>query len=170
MYNYEQANPFWRLVRKSGEWRPMSWLYARTLHHLDRAVYRATRGRATCVSWITGLPIVLLTTTGARSGRRRTLPLVAVLSEERLIVIASNYGQPHNPAWYHNLKANPSVTATLDGVTRVMTARELDGEQRDYWFERGIESYPGWATYRKRTAPHRRIPVMELTPTAESSR
>ena len=169
MYQYELANPFRRLVRKSGEWPPMSWLYARTLHHLDRGVYRATRGRGTFVSWVTGLPIVLLTTTGARSGRRRTLPLVAVPNDERLIVIASNYGQPRNPAWYHNLKANPSATATLDGETRVVTARELEGAERDLWYERGVESYPGWVAYRKRTAPHRRIPVIELTPTAESS-
>jgi deazaflavin-dependent oxidoreductase (nitroreductase family) len=94
---------------------------------------------------------------------------VAVPNKERLIVIASNYGQPRNPAWYHNLKVNPSATATLDGVTRVMTARELEGEQRDYWYKRGVDSYPGWVAYRKRTAPHRRIPVIELTPTAESS-
>jgi hypothetical protein len=66
----------------------MSWLYARTLHHLDRWVYRATRGRTTFVSWVTGLPVVLLTTTGAKSGRRHTLPLVAIPTEDRLIVIA----------------------------------------------------------------------------------
>jgi len=142
----------------------MSWLYARTLHHLDRWVYRATRGRTTFVSWVTGLPVVLLTTTGAKSGRRHTLPLVAIPNEDRLVVIASNYGQRRNPAWYHNLKANPSATATLDGVARVMTARELEGEQRDHWYERGIECYPGWVAYRKRTAPYRRIPVIELTP------
>jgi hypothetical protein len=58
MYQHELANPFRRLARRSGEWPPMSWLYARTLHHLDRAVYRATRGRATFVSWITGLPMI----------------------------------------------------------------------------------------------------------------
>ena len=164
MYQYDSANPLRRLVRRSGAWPPMSWLYARTLHHLDRWVYRGTRERTTFVSLVTGLPVVLLTTTGARSGRRHTLPLVAIPNEDRLIVIASNYGQRRNPAWYHNLKANPSATATLDGVARVMTARELEGEQRDHWYERGIECYPGWVAYRKRTAPYRRIPVIELTP------
>ena len=124
MYQYDSANPLRRLVRRSGAWPPMSWLYARTLHHLDRWVYRGTRERTTFVSLVTGLPVVLLTTTGAKSGRRHTLPLVAIPNEDRLIVIASNYGQRRNPAWYHNLKANPSATATLDGVARVMTARE----------------------------------------------
>jgi deazaflavin-dependent oxidoreductase (nitroreductase family) len=164
MYAFEQANPFRRIARVTAAWRPISWFYARTLHHIDRPVYRLTRGRATFASWVAGLPIVMLTTTGAKSGRRHTLPLVAIPNEDRLIVIASNYGQRRNPAWYHNLKANPSATATLDGVSRVMTARELEGEQRDHWYERGIECYPGWVAYRKRTAPYRRIPVIELTP------
>jgi deazaflavin-dependent oxidoreductase (nitroreductase family) len=151
-------------MRRSGEWPGIWWVYARTLHHLDAVVYRLTRGRATFVAWVTGMPIVLLTTTGRKSGRPRTLPLVAVAEGDKLIVIASNYGQPRHPAWYHNLKANPRVTATLDDVTREMTARELEGEERERWYERGIEIYPGWISYRRRTAEHRRIPVIELAP------
>jgi deazaflavin-dependent oxidoreductase (nitroreductase family) len=151
-------------MRRSGEWPGMWWVYARTLHHLDAVVYRLTRGRATFVSWVTGMPIVLLTTTGRKSGRPRTLPLVAVAEGDKLIVIASNYGQPRHPAWYHNLKANPRVTATLDDVTREMMARELEGEERERWYERGIEIYPGWISYRRRNAEHRRIPVIELAP------
>jgi len=97
MYQYDSANPLRRVMRRSGEWPPMSWLYARTLHHVDRWVYRATRGRATFVSWVTGMPVVLLTTTGAKSGRRHTLPLVAIPNEDRLVVIASNYGSVATP-------------------------------------------------------------------------
>jgi deazaflavin-dependent oxidoreductase (nitroreductase family) len=164
MYSYREANPFWRVMRRSGAWPGVWWVYAHTLHHLDRLVYRLTRGRATFVSWVTGMPIVLLTTTGRKSGVRRTLPLVAVAEGDSLIVIASNYGQQRHPAWYHNLKANPRVTATLNGVTTEMIARELEGEERDRWYERGIEIYPGWVSYRRRTAQHRRIPVIELTP------
>ena len=164
MYRYEEADLIRRVMRKSGEWPPMSRLYARVLHHLDRAVFRATRGRATFTSWVTGMPIVLLTTTGARSGQRRTLPLVAVPSEDRVIVIASNYGQRHNPAWYHNLKAHPQATMALHGSTREVTARELEGEERERWYALGVECYPGWIAYRERTAPYREIPVVELTP------
>lgn len=167
MYGYQQANPLRRLMRQSGAWPGIRQFYAHTLHHLDRLTYRLTRGRATFVSWITGMPIVFLTTTGRRSGMPRTLPLVAVPDGELLIVIASNYGQEQHPAWYHNLKADPRVTATLDGVAREMAARELEGEERDRWYERGIEIYPGWISYRRRTAAHRLIPVIELTPTGE---
>jgi deazaflavin-dependent oxidoreductase (nitroreductase family) len=163
MYEHREANPFRRIVRATASWRPMSWFYARTLHHMDRLVYRLTRGRATFASWVAGLPIVMLTTTGCKSGRRHTLPLVALPEGERLVVIASNYGQSRNPGWYHNLRADPRATVCFGGVTRDMLARELEGEERERHYARGIEIYPGWTTYRKRAA-NRRIPVMELTP------
>jgi deazaflavin-dependent oxidoreductase (nitroreductase family) len=154
-------------MRRSGAWPGVRQFYVHTLHHLDRITFRLTRGRATFVSWITGMPIVFLTTTGRRSGLPCTVPLVAIPDGDLLVVIASNYGQRHHPGWYHNLKANPRVTATLDGVAREMTARELEGEERDRWYERGIDIYPGWISYRRRTAAHRLIPVIELRPTSE---
>jgi deazaflavin-dependent oxidoreductase (nitroreductase family) len=163
MYGHRDANLFRRIVRVTAAWRPLSLFYARTLHHIDRLVYRLTSGRATFASWTAGLPIVMLTTTGAKSGRRSTLPLVALPEGDRLVVIASNYGQQRNPAWYHNLRANPRATVCFEGVTREMVARELEGEERERHYERGIEIYPGWTQYRKRAA-HRRIPVLELTP------
>jgi deazaflavin-dependent oxidoreductase (nitroreductase family) len=151
------------MMRLSGTVPPISWLYARTLHHLDRVVYKLTRGRATFASLVTGLPIVMLTTTGAKTGRRHTLPLVALPDGDRLVIIASNYGQQRNPAWYYNLRADPHVTVTFGGAPRQMAARELEGEERERQYARGIEIYPGWTQYRKRAA-HRRIPVIELTP------
>ncbi|MGH2762008.1 MAG: nitroreductase family deazaflavin-dependent oxidoreductase [Thermoleophilaceae bacterium] len=163
MYEHRKANRFRRIARVTAAWRPMSWLYARTLHHIDRVVYRLTRGRATFASWVAGLPIVMLTTTGAKSGRRHTLPLVALPEGDRLVIIASNYGQDRNPAWYHNLRAYPRATIVFEGVAREVTARELEGEERERHYTRGIETYPGWTRYRKR-ASHRQIPVMELTP------
>jgi deazaflavin-dependent oxidoreductase (nitroreductase family) len=162
-YGHNEANLLRRIIRRSAGWQPLSWLYARTLHLIDRAVFRITRGRVTFTSWLADLPVAWLTTTGAKSGVRRTCPVVAIPGEDgKLVVIASNYGQRNNPSWYHNLRANPRATVLLDGVRRDMTARELDGEERARWYERGIEIYPGWVQYRKRAA-HRRIPVVELT-------
>jgi deazaflavin-dependent oxidoreductase (nitroreductase family) len=163
MHGFRQANLFHRLMRLSGAVPPISWLYARTLHHADRLVYRLTRGRATFVSLVTGLPIVMLTTTGAKTGQARTLPLVALPDGERLVIIASNYGQHRNPSWYYNLRANPRARIIFEGATREVVARELEGEEREREYQRGIEIYPGWTQYRER-ASHRRIPVIELTP------
>jgi deazaflavin-dependent oxidoreductase (nitroreductase family) len=165
MYRYEQTNWLRRVMRLSGAVRPISWFYARALHHIDAGVYRISRGRATFTSWVSGLPIVMLTTTGARSGRERTLPVLAVPAEGRLVVIASNYGQERNPAWYHNLRAHPRATITFEGERREVVAHELNGEERERWYARGIEIYPAWTGYRKRAA-HRQIPVIELRPAA----
>ena len=119
MYRYEQTNWARRLMRMSGTVRPISWFYARALHHIDHVIYRLTRGRATFTSWVAGLPVLMLTTTGARSGRRRTLPVLGVPHDGGLVVIASNYGQDHNPAWYYNLRAQPEASDQLRGRARV---------------------------------------------------
>jgi deazaflavin-dependent oxidoreductase (nitroreductase family) len=161
MYEHRRANRFRRVVRVTAAWKPMSLIYARTLHHIDRLVFRLSRGRATFVSWVAGLPIVMLTTTGAKSGLRHTCPLVGLPEGDRLVVIASNYGQEMNPSWYYNLRANPRATIAFEGATREVVARELEGEERERHYERGIEIYPGWTAYRQRAA-HRRIPVLEL--------
>jgi deazaflavin-dependent oxidoreductase (nitroreductase family) len=161
MYRHDEANVLKRAIRSSAGWKPLSLFYARTLQTVDRAVFRMTRGRATFTSWLAGLPVAWLTTTGARSGLERTCPVVAIPAEgDSLVVIASNYGQTHNPSWYHNLRAHPRATLDFDGRRREVVARELDGEERERWYERGIEIYPGWVQYRER-AP-RKIPVIEL--------
>ena len=115
IYEHRLANPIQRVARVTAPWPPVAWFYIRALHHLDRGVYRLTRERATFTSWVAGLPIVMLTTTGAKSGRRCTLPLVALPEGERLVVIASNYGQSRNPAWYHNLLGQPAGDGLLRG-------------------------------------------------------
>ena len=134
------------------------------IRHLDRIVYRATKGRSTFTSWLTGLPIVQLTTTGAKSGVQRTLPLVAIPHDDGWVVIASNFGQQRHPSWYYNLRAHPQVSVSFEGQAREMVARELWGEERDRWYERGIQIFPGWNSYRERTAAYRRIPVIQLAP------
>jgi deazaflavin-dependent oxidoreductase (nitroreductase family) len=162
MYRHADANLLRRALRRSAGWKPLSLFYARTLHLFDRAVFRLTRGRATFSSWLADLPVAWLTTTGAKSGVERTSPVLAIpCGDGRLVVIASNYGQRNNPSWYHNLRANPRTRILFNGDEHEMVARELEGDERALWYERGIEIYPGWVQYRKR-AP-RRIPVIELS-------
>jgi hypothetical protein len=85
----------------------VAWLFARVMHHLDGPVLRRSRGRRSVTSAITGLPIVELTAVGARSKKPRTLPIIGMPDGDRLVLVASNYGQKRNPGWYHNLKAHP---------------------------------------------------------------
>ena len=138
-------------------------LLARTMHHLDRFVLRLSNGRSTAATLLTGMQILNLTTTGAKSGQPRTVPLVAIPYEaNQLVVIASNWGQAKHPAWYHNIVAHPQVTVTRDGRSQAYLARETEGEERAACWQAALATYPGYAAYERRTS--RRIPVILLTP------
>ena len=125
---YAEANPFYRFMRNFAATRPVSWFFARTLNHIDRPVFHLTKGRHTFASLVSGLPIVMLTTTGARSGKRRTLPLLGFPDGEKMVVIASNYGQLHHPSWYHNLLAHPEAEIEVEGTAWRVMAREAQAK------------------------------------------
>ena len=163
MESYRQAGPFRRLVRRTAATRPMARIYGVIQEPLDRLVYRLTRGGTTASSWLAGVQITMLTTTGAKSGRARTLPVLCLPDGEDMILIASNFGRPHNPAWYHNLRANPQATIVVDGISREVLARELGGSDRERGYRRGEEIYPGFTHYH-RWAANRQIPVLRLEP------
>jgi deazaflavin-dependent oxidoreductase (nitroreductase family) len=139
----------------------VSWFYTRALHRIDRATWRLTGGRALFSALISGLPVLQLTTRGARSGLLRTLPLLGIPDTDAVVVIGSNYGQHRNPGWVFNLRAHPAARMRFEGREREVVARELTGAERDDAYERGIAVYPGWIAYRRRAAP-RVIPVFRL--------
>jgi len=143
--------------------RPGSWLMSRTITPLDTAVYRASRGRYTASSAIAGLPVVMLTTTGARSGKRRTNPLVGVPAGDDLAVIGSNFGQAKHPGWVHNLIADPNATVTYRDTTVAVTARAADETEFEYAFATGAAITHSFAEYRERVTG-RDIRVFVLTP------
>jgi deazaflavin-dependent oxidoreductase (nitroreductase family) len=158
---YRDANPIQRFIRWSAATAPVSWLYVRVLHHIDRPIYRLTRGRHTFVNWVSGLPVVMLTTTGAKTGQQRVWPVLGVPDGDNLVVMASNWGQRQHPAWYYNLRTHPTATATVGGVSRCVRAHEASGDERERLWRRGLEVYPGYAAYARRAA-NRRIPVVVL--------
>jgi deazaflavin-dependent oxidoreductase (nitroreductase family) len=162
--NFEdQAGPLRRLLQKLAAFLPMSLVPAWALPRIDRGFYRLSRGRTTFSAWVSGLPVVMLTSTGARTGRPRTVPVLGLPDGDRLVVIASNYGQPDNPGWYHNLRAHPRAVVTWQGSSVQMQARELTGAERQLHVTRGLNTYPWWAKYHQRAAP-REIPVIMLEP------
>jgi deazaflavin-dependent oxidoreductase (nitroreductase family) len=136
---------------------------ARISYHLPGPVYRPTNGRYTAGSLLAGLPILMLTTTGAKSGKRRMVPVVGLPTADGLAVIASNYGQEHHPAWYHNLRKDPHAEVGMDERTWRVRAVEVEGERRERIWQEALKIYPGYATYEKR-ADHRRIHVFVLEP------
>lgn len=108
----------------------------------------------------TGLPVVLLTSRGARSGKLRKTPLMRVEHEGRYAVVASLGGAPRHPVWYHNLKAHPQVELRDGPVLQDMTAREVTGAEKTDWWERAVAAFPPYAEYQEKT--DREIPVFVL--------
>jgi deazaflavin-dependent oxidoreductase (nitroreductase family) len=160
---YDQANPFQRALRRLVASGPGAWVFARLLDHLDRPVYGLTRGKHTFASLTSGLPVVMLTTTGARSGKPRTVPLLGLPTPEGMAVIASNFGQRRHPSWLHNLRADPSGELSIDGRTQRVRAVEAVGEERARIWAQGLRVYPGWGQYEER-ASNRTIHVFVLRP------
>ena len=152
-----------RAVRRVASTAPGAWLLARSAHHLDRWALKLTGGRASLTSVLAGLPIVWLTTTGAKTGQPRRSPLVGLVDGAKVVVIASNFGQQHYPAWYHNLRAHPQAQVTLNKQTRTYTAREATGAEREGYWQQAVAVYAGYAAYARRVGK-RHIPVMVLTP------
>ncbi|HEV2460293.1 MAG TPA: nitroreductase family deazaflavin-dependent oxidoreductase [Ktedonobacterales bacterium] len=104
--------------------------------------------------------LLLLTTTGAKSGQPRTTPLAYSTDGDRLVVLGSKGGAPSNPDWYHNLLANPVVTVEVDSERFQARAHVAEGEERERLFAHHAELMPGFAEYQERTT--RQIPVIVL--------
>jgi F420H(2)-dependent quinone reductase len=114
----------------------------------------------------TGLPVVIITNRGARSGKLRKTPVMRVEHDGRYAAVASQGGAPTHPYWYHNLRANPQVELQDGPRKQGMTAREVSGDERARWWERAVAAYPPYAEYQQKTT--RQIPVFVLEP-AEGS-
>jgi deazaflavin-dependent oxidoreductase (nitroreductase family) len=123
------------------------------------AEYRATGGRLG--GRLAGVPVLLLGTTGARTGEPRTTPLNYTRDGDRYVVAASKRGAPTNPAWYHNLAARPTATVEVGPERFDVTWEVVEGEERDRLYARLAADVPVFAEYERRTT--RRIPVVRLT-------
>jgi deazaflavin-dependent oxidoreductase (nitroreductase family) len=120
--------------------------------------YRANGGKVG--GQFANIPLLLLTTTGARTGRSRTTPLAYSRDAERIVVIASMAGAPNNPDWYHNLVAHAEATVELGSERFSVKAAVTTGEERERLFNRQAAQLPVFAEYQKKTT--RRIPVIVL--------
>ena len=122
------------------------------------AEFRANGGKVT--GRFEGRPLLLLTSTGAKSGQPRTMPLVYTTDGDDLVIIASKGGSDANPDWYHNLVANPEATIELPGETFQVRARQTEGEERRRLYDAQATLMPAFADYEKKTT--REIPLFVL--------
>ena len=167
MNNHHQNNSlrsrFYGLSRKFGSLRPMSWIGARSMHRIDRLVYKLTGSRHTAVNLLFGVPVINVTTIGAKSNQPRSVPLIGIPDGENYILIASNWGQKRHPGWFHNMRKTPLVKVSLNGSEGDFVAREVTGEERAGYWDKAAAVYGGYNAYEKRVEG-RQIPVILLTP------
>ena len=117
----------------------------------------------TSAAQVQGRPVVVVTVIGAKSGRPRRVPLMRVEHEGSYLAVASKGGAPEHPQWVASIRKHPDQVSVLDGTTEVpVTSRELSGEERAAWWERGVDAFPPYADYQAKT--ERLIPVFLLEP------
>jgi deazaflavin-dependent oxidoreductase (nitroreductase family) len=143
-----------------GEYEPSSAAWVRD----QVAQYESSGGREGTT--LRGLPVIILTTKGAKSDKIRKTPLMRVEHDGKYAVVASLGGAPKNPVWYYNVVANPLVELQDGPVRQDLTAREVTGEEKRQWWERAVSAYPDYADYQRKT--DRQIPVFVLEPLSEN--
>ena len=157
-----KPNLFQKFIHRFLMMRWVSAFLAVNLHRMDVVMLKLSHGRHT-VTEIVGLPIIQITTIGAKSGEPRTMPLVSLFDGEKIALIGSNFGRQHNPGWYYNLKANPQCTVQVNGREQKFIARQTEGEERERYWQMAVSYYKGYDLYKVRAA-HRQIPVIILEP------
>jgi F420H(2)-dependent quinone reductase len=141
-----------------GEYEPSAAQWVRD----QVAEYEASGGQRANTLRDTGLPVVIVTTRGNRSGKIRKMALMRVEHDGQYALVASMGGAPKNPVWYYNLKADPNAVMLQDGPAPFeVEVRELDGDERTQWWDRAVAAYPPYAEYQQKTS--RKIPVLLAT-------
>ena len=142
----------------SGEYEPSPYEFVRK----QVEEYESSGGTRGNVQNPTGLPVIIVTNRGRKSGKLHKFPLMRVEHDGEYALVASKGGAPEHPSWYANLLAHPDEVMIQDGPEPFdVTVRELDGEERQLWWERAVEAFPGYADYETKT--ERRIPVLLAT-------
>lgn len=136
-------------VSQEAELSPTDWVREQT----ERIIAQGTTDGVEVLE----RPIVLYTTTGAQSGKKRYVPLMRVEENGRYAMVASKGGDPKHPSWYFNVVANPTVTVQDGDKSLTGTARQIEGAEREHWWEIAVEAYPPYAEYQTKTT--RQIPV-----------
>jgi F420H(2)-dependent quinone reductase len=139
--------------------RRMFYLYVRLI---DMPISRLTKGALIPSAYWDIMPIIYLTTTGAKSGILRSIPVLCIPDDENLILVGSNWGNRQNPSWAYNLRAHAETQVRKGKRTKCFTARELRGDERAFYWQKAIRFYPPYISYEQRSG--RSLPIFLLEP------
>jgi deazaflavin-dependent oxidoreductase (nitroreductase family) len=140
------------------DYEPNQWGWVR--EQVD--LYERSGGTEATTFLDTGLPVVIVTMRGHRSGKTRKVPVMRVADGGRYAIVASKGGDPAHPSWYYNLRADPAVRLQDGPAVMAMTVREVEGDERAEWWARAVAAYPPYAEYQAATSRH--IPVFVAEP------
>jgi deazaflavin-dependent oxidoreductase (nitroreductase family) len=149
-YAYRTPNAFQRAMQAFGSTSAGAWFFSKTLRHLDRAMHAVTKGRRSTPEVLAGLPVVLVTTTGRKSGEPRTSPLIAPPIDDTIALVGTNFGQANTPAWVFNLEADPRATVEHHNVALEVSARPATDDERDRIWAAAGSLYGGYVKYQER--------------------
>jgi len=158
-----RPNAVQRTMQRLASLRPVAFVFRHTFHHIDRAAVGLLRGR-TVSGIVAGVPNIMLTSTGAHTGRHRTVPLVGIDVAGGVAIVGTRFGSPHHPGWYHNLLADPrAVMVRRDEAVDVVARPVVPGAEYDAIMSAADRVYSGFPAYRRRISA-RTIPVFVLQP------
>jgi deazaflavin-dependent oxidoreductase (nitroreductase family) len=149
-YEHLDVNGFHRAMQALGSTRGGAWLFAKMLPPIDRVLHRIGDRGTSLPALLAGLPVLMVTSTGRRSGRPRRTPLIAVPVDDDLGLVGTNFGQKNTPAWVYNLEADPHVRVDYDGTEVSAVARPATDDERAAIWERSKGIYGGYDKYRER--------------------
>ncbi len=152
-----------RVMHEVASSKPGAWALAHTMPAMDRATARLSHDRTTATQVLAGLPVLVVTTTGRRSGRPREAQLLGIPVGADLAIIGTNFGQASTPTWALNLEADPRAVASHAGRSVEVVARPATGPEREEILRRGRDIYVGYAKYFSRISG-RRVRVFVLEP------
>lgn len=164
-YGHHTVNGFQRLMQRFGSTRGGAWMFSKLLAPSDRLIHKVTKGRTSAPEVLAGLPVIMVTTTGRRSGQPRTSPLIAVPVGDSLALLGTNFGQTNTPAWVFNLEADSDVTVRFHDVSCDLVARPATADERAEAWRSSAGVYGGYEKYRERV-DGRDIRIFVLEPRA----
>jgi len=155
-----KPNAYQKFMHRFVMIRSVTAFFAPRAHRVDKALLKLTNGKFS-ITELMGWPIIEITTVGAKTGQLHTMPLIGIIDNEKIAIIASSFGRAHNPGWYYNLKAHPECEVLFKGKTEKYIARETTGAEYEKYWQLAVSYYAGYEKYKERAA-HRHIPVMLL--------
>jgi deazaflavin-dependent oxidoreductase (nitroreductase family) len=161
-YKISTPNVLQRAMWHLSSSRPGAWLFARSMPHVDRWVLQLSHGQRTLAGVTAGIPVLTVTTTGAKTGRPRSSPLIGVPFGSDIAIVGTRFGQPGTPGWYYNLCAEPRAEVAYRDRSVNATAREADEDEWQQIWAQARKIYTGYDAYSRRITD-RKIHIMILS-------